>query len=584
LSETGSDMVTPELALVDPELAKAQRQIPDRKAAMSSTPPSNGTFFIDPAQPAPSPGNPDLSAVPAPVAAPVAAAAEAVAPAPAPTPAPAAQPALAALPPDDGSTPMRDVPLGTLIFRAGLLAEEQLEDALQEGMRTGKRLGEVLLERGWLHERDLGRLLAGQKGLPFVEIHAADAEPLALQKLPEEKARMQIALPLRYEEGQLVVAVADPSNELVLENLRRSIGAEPRLVVAPQGDLLRAIGEAYAGTAAPQAAAPQPETTLHQEHELQQVPTPRQEPILRQEPTLAQEPVIAPEPVVAQETIPQPEPTPTVQPEPILMPEPEPTLTPEPALQPEPAATAPVVTPLATVLPPAETRDAQPTEAPLQQPVVIEPVEQPPTLEPMTPPAPTAEEAPAPLLVQPAPQPEPTVLPEAITLPEPPPVEPVPAPLEPLTPVLPLQMPVVVEPEPMPEAPPLLTPPAAEQPLQSPPVPLGEVVEPAPPEAPVEATDVNQGPDTTPASVHVVFLRLNDGETLEVGTFHTAAEASARAQEVVKQIATAEGEASWPFFADRYLRPDTIVSVDLLEELADKWMGSAVRTRWANQG
>ena len=66
---------------------------------------------------------------------------------------------------------MVDVPLGTLIFRAGLLGEEQLEGALQEGMRTGKRLGEVLLERGWLNERDLGRMLAGQKGLPFVDVN-----------------------------------------------------------------------------------------------------------------------------------------------------------------------------------------------------------------------------------------------------------------------------------------------------------------------------------------------------------------------------------------------------------------------------
>ena len=63
---------------------------------------------------------------------------------------------------------MRDVPLGTLIFREGLLTEEQLEEALQDGMQRGKRLGEVLLERGLVSENDLGRLLAGQKGLQFV--------------------------------------------------------------------------------------------------------------------------------------------------------------------------------------------------------------------------------------------------------------------------------------------------------------------------------------------------------------------------------------------------------------------------------
>ena len=64
---------------------------------------------------------------------------------------------------------MRGVPLGTLILREGLLAEEQLAHALQEGMRTGKRLGEVLVERGLIRDHDLSRLLAGQRGFPFVE-------------------------------------------------------------------------------------------------------------------------------------------------------------------------------------------------------------------------------------------------------------------------------------------------------------------------------------------------------------------------------------------------------------------------------
>ena len=56
---------------------------------------------------------------------------------------------------------------------------------------------------------------------------------------------------------------------------------------------------------------------------------------------------------------------------------------------------------------------------------------------------------------------------------------------------------------------------------------------------------------------------------LEVGTFPTVAEAAAEAQEVVIEIAAADRNGSWPFFAQRYLRPDLIVSVDLIEEGSD---------------
>ena len=494
MSDPGGGVLTPELVLVSPELlAEAQQRQNKRKAAMS-TDPANGTFFVDPAQPVPPPTAPEVAPSPPPAPEPVAAAA----------PAPAAAPAQSA-----SSAPMIDVPLGTLIFRAGLLAEEQLEDALQEGMRTGKRLGEVLIERGWLQERDLGRLLAGQKGLPFVEISARDAEPAALEMLPEEKAKLQVALPLRHEDGQLVVAVADPSNELMLENLRRALGSEPKLVVAPYADLVRAIGEAYAGADA------------------------------------ARPPV--PEAAVAPPEAPQPEP----QPEP----QPIPRVQAEPAAEPiQPLTPPPAVTPLPTVLPPAEERAAEPVQSPLASP----PVEQPPAAVEATP----HVEAP----VAPAVEAVPPILEQAA-----------PAPVAPAVPVEPQA--AVVQPPPAPEPvlqPPVAPPPAAEVPAA---VPAPPVETPPPVEAPAAQAPVQDEPVSTSA----VLLRLRDGETLEVGTFQSAAEAAARAQEVVTQITAAESNGTWPFFGQRYLRPDSILSVDLFEESDEKWLGSAVRRGWAAQ-
>jgi hypothetical protein len=104
------------------------------------------------------------------------------------------------------------------------------------------------------------------------------------------------------------------------------------------------------------------------------------------------------------------------------------------------------------------------------------------------------------------------------------------------------------------------------------------------PNPPVEAPEP-QAPaqEDQLGAVNLVVLRLRDGDTLDVGSFPTPAEAGTRAQEVVAEIAAAEVNGTWPFFAQRYLRPDSIVSVDLVEENADRWLGSSVRRSWAAQ-
>jgi type IV pilus assembly protein PilB len=442
---------------------------------MLSTEPANGAFFADPAKPV-APAAQESQ----PESEPVAAEASAIS---STTHHSAAGPSAA----------MIDVPLGTLIFRAGLLGEEQLEDALREGMRTGRRLGEVLIERGLLQERDLGRLLAGQKGLPFVEISESNAEPAALEMLSEENARHQVALPLRHEDGKLVVAVADPSNELMLENLRRTLGAAPKLVVAPYAELVKAIAEAYARPRP--EASPEPETVVAEP----EAPRPETQP--QSEAEVEQAPVVRPLPIV---------------------------------LRPKERAAEP---------PPASPR--LPSPPMLRSPVPPPSVEETPQVE--APIVHVIETAPRPQ--QPAPEPEPAAEPAAEATPE-------------------LQASVAQ----LPPAPELILelppdwPSTGEEPVEESASPAPPAEEPAP-EPPAQEEVAPEPPaEEEPASLTAVILRLQDGTTLEVGTFPTVAEAAAEAQEVVIEIAAADRNSTWPFFAQRYLRPDLIISVDLVEE------------------
>ena len=153
--------------------------------------------------------------------------------------------------PVEGADEMLDMPLGTLIFRAGLIAPQQLEDALAEGLRSGKRLGEVLLSRGWLSEEDLSRLLAGQKGLPYADLEKIAIDRELARAMSYDDARSEMALPVVAEFGLPVVAMADP-DEAAMDRLRTQLGPEVRFVVGAPSVLTRLIDEVLGGTPAPE--------------------------------------------------------------------------------------------------------------------------------------------------------------------------------------------------------------------------------------------------------------------------------------------------------------------------------------------
>jgi Type II secretion system (T2SS), protein E, N-terminal domain len=461
------------------------------------------------------------------------------------------------------STPLRerpDAPLGTLIFRAGLLPAETIESALEEGVKTGKRLGEILTERGLISEVDLARLLAGQKGLDFVTLREQIVDPSAATLFTEEQARLFRALPYSFEGELPVVAIADPTDEVLMRNIREALGRDDaRFVVSARGELAEIAADVYAkALAAPAATPPAPaeeEPVTHVEQRNGHAPA--EADLIAPPPALDHEPAAAPD-----------EPAPFAD---------EPQTEPEPELPPVPTDfDSPPEAPQAPL--PDEPGAAEPFAAPEPEPVAA--------AEPEAEPPPLAESAPAPESVAPeayeppaAPEPfaalEPPLLPEPVA--ETPPPAPAPPPVEPLVEHEPLRM---SEPE-LPPAPELAPepafvsePPAAlEPPAAAEPVPLPQP--PAPPPAPyppaaVEpepAPDVVEPPAEQPAPWRMT-IRLTNGERVEAGDFPDQAAAKLEARTIMGQIADADSD-EWPFVNGRFLKPDTIVSVDIAELSGD---------------
>jgi hypothetical protein len=174
---------------------------------------------------------------------------------------------------------MRSYPLGTLVYRAGLMTLDDVNRALSEAADSGRRLGEVLLEYG-LPERELTRLLAAQHGQEFVDLTEYPIDPAVAHELPRRVAEMYCALPLAREDECTIVAVPDADNSSHLTRLREAMHGPIRLVTAARSDIKDAIerihnphgpitqmalAEARGETPAPVVAQPATRTTYRVE-------------------------------------------------------------------------------------------------------------------------------------------------------------------------------------------------------------------------------------------------------------------------------------------------------------------------------
>ena len=139
---------------------------------------------------------------------------------------------------------VKDAPLGTLLAEAGLLGSVELDLALKHARAGGKRLGEVLVELGLVAPAEVVRLVAAQRGLPFVDVRKIHVDPAAARLLPVELARDNRALPVGFSRGLPVVAVADPTDDNAMHGAR-SVLHSARFVASPEEAILYQLPRVY---------------------------------------------------------------------------------------------------------------------------------------------------------------------------------------------------------------------------------------------------------------------------------------------------------------------------------------------------
>jgi type IV pilus assembly protein PilB len=130
-------------------------------------------------------------------------------------------------------------PLGQLLMGKGLIQQEQLERALEEQKKSGhqKLLGEVLVELRICTEDHICEALAQAYGVPYARVGPKIADPKTIAVLPKEFLEKQQVLPLFLVEGILTVAVPEPANVFLLEEIERLSGFQVQVVAATVRDI-----------------------------------------------------------------------------------------------------------------------------------------------------------------------------------------------------------------------------------------------------------------------------------------------------------------------------------------------------------
>ena len=135
--------------------------------------------------------------------------------------------------------------LGDMLVQQQLVTAEQLRLALEEQKRSGRKLGRVLVESGYVTEDGISKGLARQLGVDFVDLKTFRAQPELIRLLPEVQARRNRALVLTERNGQLIVGMADPTDLGAFDDLTRVLKREIDFAVVGESQLLATIDRVY---------------------------------------------------------------------------------------------------------------------------------------------------------------------------------------------------------------------------------------------------------------------------------------------------------------------------------------------------
>lgn len=135
--------------------------------------------------------------------------------------------------------------LGDLLCNAGVITTADLEKAIEDQRRTGKRMGETLIDLRMVTEFDIANVLASQLGIGYVSLETTPIEPSAIAAVPEKLAKKYLCIPINANKRYLSVAMVDPLDFECIKDIGFHTSYEVKPLISTRSEILSAINDHY---------------------------------------------------------------------------------------------------------------------------------------------------------------------------------------------------------------------------------------------------------------------------------------------------------------------------------------------------
>lgn len=135
--------------------------------------------------------------------------------------------------------------IGQILVNEGKLDPDDLDLAIREHKKTGDRLGQVLIKMGLLNEEDVLKALSKQLGIPFIRLGDIEIDPAIIARIPAKLVTHYNLVPLEENNGLMRIALNDPLDIHMLDDLRLTLKAEIEPVICTSRDIVEAIRKYY---------------------------------------------------------------------------------------------------------------------------------------------------------------------------------------------------------------------------------------------------------------------------------------------------------------------------------------------------